>query len=69
MRVINSKISRFIFYVSILFCIGLVFECFVFANELPKEQIVVDTANATLSDEEEEVLNLINIERKKERIN
>lgn len=65
MRVINSKLSRFIFYVSILFCIGLVFECFVFANELPKEQIVVDTSNATLSDEEEEVLNLINIERKK----
>ncbi len=66
MRVINSKISRFIFYVSILFCINLVFQCFVFANELPKEQIVVDTENAILSNEEQEVLTLINIERKKE---
>ena len=66
MRVVNSKFSRFIFYVSILFCIGLVFQCFVFANELPKEEIVVDTKNAILSSEEEEVLNLINIERKKE---
>lgn len=66
MRVINSKLSRFIFYVSILFCIGLVFQCFVFANELPKEEIVVDTKNAILSSEEEEVLNLINIERQKE---
>lgn len=66
MRVINSKLSRFIFYVSILFCIGLVFQCFVFANELPKEEIVVDTENAILSGEEQEVLNLINIERQKE---
>lgn len=66
MRVIYSKLSRFIFYVSILFCIGLVFQCFVLANELPKEEITVDTGNAILSSEEQEVLNLINIEREKE---
>ena len=58
-RVINSKFSRFIFYVSILFCIGLVFQCFVFAKEISEEQ-VINVDNAVLSEEEQEVLDLIN---------
>lgn len=65
MRVVNSKFSRFIFYVSILFCIGLVFQCFVFAKEISEEQ-VINTDNTVLSEEEQEVLNLINEERHKQ---
>lgn len=66
MRVVNSKFSRFIFYVSILFCIGLVFQCFVFASEITEKQVIISTDNAVLSEEEQEVLELINIERQKQ---
>ena len=61
MRVINSKFSRFIFYVSILFCIGFVFQCFVFASSMEETTIIL--GNANLSEEEQEVLDLINEER------
>ncbi len=65
MRVINSKISRFIFYVSILFSIALVFQCFVFgASDATEEQLIIEGDNAILSEEEQEILNLINKERK-----
>lgn len=64
MRVINSKFSRFIFYVSILFCISLVFQCFVFgASNISEAGKVINVENIVLTDEEEEVLNLINEQR------
>lgn len=70
MRVINSKFSRFIFYVSILFAIALVFQCFVFgASETVEEQIIIEGDNAVLSNEEKEVLNLINEQRKEYGLN
>lgn len=65
MRVINSKFSRFIFYVSILFCISLVFQCFVFgASNVSDAKTIVNVDGVALSEEEEEVLNLINEQRK-----
>lgn len=65
MRVINSKFSRFIFYVSILFCILLVFQCFVFgASNISDAKVILDIENTVLTDEEQEVLNLINEQRK-----
>lgn len=65
MRVINSRCSRFIFYVSILFCVSLVFQCFVFgATELEEEIILINNGEAVLTVEEKEVLDLINEERK-----
>lgn len=65
MRVINSKFSRFIFYVSILFCMSLVFQCFVFgATDLKEETILINNGEIVLTAEEEEVLNLINEQRK-----
>lgn len=64
MRVINSKFSRFIFYVSILFCISLVFQCFVFGvSNISEAGKVINVGNIVLTDEEEEVLNLINEQR------
>lgn len=69
MRVINSKFSRFIFYVSILFAIGLVFQCFVFGASDIEEPIVVVSDEAELSDEEQEVLDLINKERSMQGLN
>lgn len=66
MRVINSKFSRFIFYILILFSIVLVFQCFVFASEISDEKKVINTENVVLSEEEQEVLNLINEERAKQ---
>lgn len=65
MRVINSKFSRFIFYVSILFCISLVFQCFVFgASNISDAKVILDTDNTVLSNEEQEVLDLINEQRR-----
>ncbi len=61
MRVINSKFSRFIFYVSILFCIGFVFQCFVFASSMEETTVILGDAN--LNEEEQEVLDLINEQR------
>lgn len=69
MRVVNSKFSRFIFLVSILFAIAIVFQCFVLgANETEQieEEIIVDLGNPTLTQEEQEVLDLINAEREKQ---
>ena len=63
MRVINSGISRFIFYVSILFAILMVFQCFVLATNLEEKQLV-NIQGAKLTNEEKEVLDLINEERK-----
>lgn len=64
MRVIHSGISRFIFYVSILFAIILVFNCFVFgANQVEDIKETATTENVVLSDEEREILDLINEER------
>lgn len=66
MRVVNSKFSRFIFYVSILFCISLVFQCFVFgASYMTDAEMIIDTESTILTDEEQEVLNLINEQRAK----
>lgn len=65
MRVINSKFSRFIFYVSILFCIAFVFQCFVFGASTTSEEILIDTDLVELTAEEQEVLNLINEQRTK----
>lgn len=65
MRVINSKFSRFIFYVSILFCISLVFQCFVYgASNVSEADTIIDTENTVLTAEEQEVLNLINEQRR-----
>ena len=65
MRVVNSKFSRFIFYISILFCISLVFQCFVFgASNVADAEAMVNVDGVTLSEEEQEVLNLINEQRK-----
>lgn len=65
MRVINSKFSRFIFYISILFCIALVSQCFVFgASDISGAEIVVNASNTILTEEEQEVLDLINEQRK-----
>lgn len=65
MRVINSKFSRFIFYVSILFCISLVFQCFVYgASNVSEADTIIDTENIVLTAEEQEVLNLINEQRR-----
>lgn len=64
MRVIHSGISRFIFYVSILFAIIIVFNCFVFgANNVEDIRGTATTENVVLSDEEREILDLINEER------
>lgn len=62
MRVINSGMSRFIFYVSVALAIIMVFEYFVYASSNKKENIKVD--GIILSIEEKEVLDLINEERK-----
>lgn len=65
MRVINSKFSRFIFYVSILFCISLVFQCFVYgASNVSDADTIIDTESTVLTAEEQEVLNLINEQRR-----
>lgn len=65
MRVVNSKFSRFIFYISILFCISLVFQCFVFgASNVSDAETIINVDGVTLSEEEQEVLNLINEQRK-----
>lgn len=65
MRVINSKFSRFIFYVSILFCISLVFQCFVYgASNVSDADTIIDTQSTAMTAEEQEVLNLINEQRR-----
>lgn len=66
MKFIDSKFSRFIFYVSILFCIMLVFQCFVFAYNIEETEIILN--DVTLSNEEKEILDLVNEERIKNNL-
>lgn len=65
MRVVHSRFSRFIFYVSILFVIGLVFQCFVFGAKT-EEAITIVAGDTILTEEEKEVLDLINEQRTKQ---
>lgn len=81
MRVVNSKFSRFIFYVSILFIITLVFQCFVLGSydtavsgeidyqDAIIEDYIITDEGLSLSNFESEVLRLINEQRRNNGLN